>query len=270
MRGDEQVRVPRRPYPRLSLKYLRQRLFILVTIFVIFSCGEDIEDKDPPAAPLWIEKTPPLTWPEQGIDAYSGMAIYLEWYPSLDADVVEYRLFRSLYSTERDSLMSTEVIASIESIISEAYSYVDNEVSESTYYAYWLNAFDDANNISPSSDTIFYSAMPSVMNSTMAPNSKVESLTPPIRFSWDQGYWVEMAIQDYVITILGSNEEMILRIRMGPSNYTGDGEIWMLPDSVQLPASQYKWRVDVAANYQNGLETQGGESAWAYFLIGDN
>jgi hypothetical protein len=244
-----------------------RKTILALILFSIGNCGIDVEDAEAPEAPLWVKKSAPIDWPERGIDAHEGGQIFLQWNASRDEDVGEYLLYRSLSDSKKDTLKHTALIANIESNSMEIYSYLDNEINELDYYAYWLIALNDAGNRSMNSDTLYYSVMPSIYYDTMIPNSLSLPVIPPIQFSWNPGYWVEMLIQDFTITIIREDGVMIIRERFAPSNYVSHVETWVLPNTFDLEPSLYHWRIDVASDYHGDVEAQGGESEWAAFRV---
>ena len=96
---------------------LRYWLFPLLTFnfaFLISACGLDVEDPTPPSPPVWVQKSLPEEWPEQGIDAHESDGIYLEWEPNPDEDITAYRIHRATLYAINDSLGDYGLLTTLE------------------------------------------------------------------------------------------------------------------------------------------------------------
>jgi hypothetical protein len=244
---------------------VRDIVVLLVASGVFFSCGESLEDPVSPARPLWVEKSLPEEWPEFGIDASEGGAIHLEWQASEDMDLRGYHIYRARYHHEIDSLGDMEEIAFISDDLNTD-SFTDQSAAGLVRYRYTLTAEDVSGNQSDPADTISYRVLQHVIAETMQPNGVQGVLNTERELSWVYRYYEEM--QDYVITVLTQEGELVVRKRFEPGNYIGYIEEWSIPVEFQLEVGQvYKWRIDTNAAYIDHSETQGSESAWAHFVF---
>jgi hypothetical protein len=232
---------------------------------LISACGLDIEDPTPPSPPVWIQKSLPEEWPERGIDAHESGGIYLEWEQNQNEDIVAYLVYRAENFQENDSLGDYELLIRLDSESGTTFEYLDRSVSPRIDYYYKLKSEDPSDNQSTFSDSLRYSLLPSLPASMMTPNGSRDKLSITRQLSWNYNYHIEM--EDYCLTILGQNDEYIIRTVFSPTSYTYDDEVWYIPESVDLEVDQvYKWRIDTGAKYVNDYETAGSESPWATFL----
>ena len=255
---------------RLSTKPRRIRWFGLLIIYhllfiILLSCGLDIEDPTPPSPPVWVQKSLPEEWPERGIDAHETGGIFLEWEPNTEENIAVYLIFSARYYPENDSLGDYEILGSnaFESTIS--FNFLHSEAVTRIKYYFKLKAEDSAGNLSIFSDSLGYMLLPSLNTETMAPNGNSDTLHADRFLTWRYPYSTEM--EDYGLTVLTQNNELIVRVQLSPTDYVNGLESWQIPESVVLASSQiYKWRIDIGAKYVNEFETSGSESAWAIFL----
>ena len=227
--------------------------------------GLNVEDPTPPSPPRWVQKSIPEEWPERGIDAHESAGIYLEWEPDLEGDIVAYNIYRTIYFPTRDSLGDYEHLVHLELESLLELNYLDTQIDLRKIYFYIINSVDGALNISNFSDEYAYTLLPQISSHTMVPNSVQEVLSGERKLRWQYGHSVEM--EDYIVTILSADDQLITRISMLPGNYIGSSEYWQIPEDILLlSGNRYKWRVDIGAKYLNGLESSGSESQWATFL----
>ena len=147
--------------------------------------------------------------------------------------------------------------------------YIDTHSAIRAKYYYRLQAVDRADNLSAFSDSLMYSLLPQLYLGEMTPNGTSDELNPDRYLTWRYIHSIEM--EDYCLTILGQNDEYIIRTVFSPTSYTYDDEVWYIPESVDLEVDQvYKWRIDTCANYVNGIENAGSESLWATFRFIDD
>ena len=258
-------------YPKCSdtkwarMSYWLFPLLIFNFSFLIFQCGLDVEDPTPPSPPVWVQKSLPEEWPERGIDAHESGGIYLEWHSSLRDDIKAYHLLRASVNMDTDSIGEYSQLISIEVGEDSLLDYVDSQIIQNEYYYYKLSSEDKAGNVSDYSDESYYSTLPQVDVNRMRPNGVDDTLSQNRVFWWVYEY--NIAMENYCITILNSENELVLRQLFSPTNYVGGWESWQMSLNVELINGQvYKWRIDTGANYVDNHETAGSETGWANFL----
>ncbi len=236
-------------------------IFLLLTI----QCGLDVEDSTPPSAPQWVEKSYPEEWPERGIDAHESGGIFLEWEPNpIEENVTSYLIHRAEYFEMEDSLGDFEILSTLMPESPSASEYIDRSTTVNTRYHYLLNAEDASENQSTPSDTLSYMRFSPIGDMLMLPNGLAMVLPQDRQVQWA---YENVAMENYTLTILHVENNLILRRELTPGNYIGYTDYFTIPDEiVLLSGNVYKWRVDMGAQYVAGLETAGSESAWASFL----
>jgi hypothetical protein len=244
-------------------------LFLFLFSLLLVKCGLDIENSTPPSPPVWVQKSLPEEWPERGIDAHESGGIYLEWESNREENVVAYQLFRATWYETNDSIGDYNFISRIGEQSQLVLSYFDDQVAIRSRYYYKLKAEASIENFSTFSDSIYYSLLPQLTPHNMTPRGSTDTLNDQRMLSWVYSTNIEM--ENYCLTILTIDSELITRIILSPTNYVTDRESWQIPDSLVLTSEQiYKWRIDTGANYIAGIESSGSESLWANFLyIGD-
>ena len=255
-------------------KRARMRFWLLTLLtfnfaFLISACGLDIEDPTPPSPPVWVEKSLPEEWPERGIDAHESGGIYLEWELNpVSENITKYKIFRAQYFDLLDSLGDFRYLTSIpRSSILKA-EYLDAGALPGLIYYYRLRAIDDSDIQGSFSDSIAYSSFLPVRLEYMTPNGYNDLLGWERQLSWSYEYHIRM--ERYCITILDSENNLIIRETSNPSNYVGGSQTWSIPDEIIFNnGDQYKWRVDLEGNILDGYETVGAESLWATFKYED-
>jgi hypothetical protein len=260
-------------YPRPSFVSFAFRPVILGSLLLfsflnLQSCGLDLEDPTAPSPPVWVQKSLPEEWPERGIDAHESMGITLEWEPDPEYDIAAYQIFRAEYYRTLDSLEDYKMISREEVFSSASYRFVDNNVNVGNTYFYKLKAISLSENVSGYSDSLGYRLLQPLSAGMLFPNGIFQNLPANRILSWYPHYLND--IQNYCLTLLNSNEELIQRLILQPTSYLGGGESWRIPDDISLASGTvYKWRLDLAGDYVLGIETSGAESSWAYFYYLD-
>jgi hypothetical protein len=240
---------------------------LLTFSFLVLQCGLDVEDPTPPSPPVWIQKSLPQEWPERGIDADESGGIILEWEQNLVENVHEFLLFRAKYDVKDDTTaILYELLSRVNQQNSAVMQYVDSEVQNNIKYSYRIKAEDISGNRSDFSTAVTYKVFPQILQSSLQPNGIHMQLPIDRTLHWIYYHNVEM--EDYLMTILDvSNDDLILRIPFNPGDYTNWNESWVIPDSVLFKSRNiYKWRIDMAGAYADGVENAGSESVWATFL----
>jgi hypothetical protein len=259
-------------YPKSTeTKWARMGYWLLALLtfnfaLLISACGLDIEDPTPPSPPQWVQKSLPEEWPERGIDAHEIGGIFLEWESNLPREnISEYLLYRARNFIAKDSLGAFHYLTSVQQSNPSSLGYIDREILESSMYTYRLLAIDDSDNSSPYSDSISYTWLLPVEQATMSPNGLSDPLDVERKLHWAYEYHIRM--ESYCITILDSNNDLILRHISNPNSYVGGSQAWQIPLEISLVSGNvYKWRVDLDGGYIDQLETAGSESLWATFL----
>ena len=239
---------------------------LAVVSFLILSCGLDIEDSTPPSSPVWVQKSLPEEWPERGIDAHESGGIFLEWEPNpIEENVTSYMLHRAEYFELEDSLGDFELLSTLMLESSSSSEYVDGSTKVNTHYHYVLIAEDASENQSTPSDTLSYMQFGVLGIFEMLPNGSAMVLPRDRKVQWTDV--LNVAVENYTLTILNVENNLMLRRELTPGNYTRDPQYFTIPDTIMLLSGNvYKWRVDIGAQYVAGRETAGCESAWATFL----
>ena len=242
-----------------------QLIVIFQISLIFFSCGLDVEVPTPPSPPTWVQKSLPVEWPERGIDAYANGGIYLEWEDDNGDNVKAYEIYRAVFFDLQDSLEDFELLVHLNLNTLQNWEYVDYEVSAGIQYCYVIRAVDQSGVFSTASDSIHYSLLTAINIANMFPNARNDQLPDDRKLRWSYNYVIEM--EDYIITILSDDNELITRQIFTPQNYLGWTEYWQIADEIGLDSGAvYRWRVDVGAKYVEGVELAGSESNWATFL----
>lgn len=237
-----------------------------LVLILLMGCGFDLEDPDPPSRPQWMPKSVPEAWPEQGIDAHESGGILLEWM-EVDDEIDGLKIFRAQQIAGSDSLTDFGEVSDLQqAYLAQEGTYLDDTISDDVRYHYYLRSYNSAGNLSEPSDTISYLILPPVYS--LRPFSITDTLTHPVVLGWTYRYTT--AMEDYVLTVLDSINQLVYRNRFNPSTYIEARDRHILPDSVLMESnSTYSWRVDVQGSYRLDLESSGGESGWAYFYYVD-
>ena len=240
-------------------------LCCLLLLLILWGCGKDIEDPIPPEIPQWTEKSYPESEQESGIDAvneddYSA----LSWRPNPDEDIEGYRIFRAEDDIESNYQKIADV--NIYSLIGVDTLYLDIDVRLNRYYYYYLRAYDQAGNQSPTSDTICYQLIQKV--DLLSPLESIQEIKPSFRW-----YDFSTHASEYVIKLFKLNpKEVIWIYRFSRPNY-GDF-LQMIQYDFNSRAREdtlrkgvtYQWCIDAIAAVDNyGKDISGSESFWGYF-----
>jgi hypothetical protein len=245
--------------------FFRLSPFGLLFSFIILTCGLDVENPIPPSSPIWTQKSLPEDWPERGIDAHESGGIYLEWEMNSDEDIKAYLIYRANRFDAFDSTGEYEFLARLEADSHSETQYLDITVGTRSRYYYRLKTENKSGEFSIFSDPVTYALLPQIDIGNMIPNGVDEGLNIERKLFWNYDHSIEM--EDYVITILTQHDELICRANFQSGNYTDISETWSIPTHIEFQNNQiYKWRIDVGANYQVGIEDTGSESAWASFI----
>jgi len=230
-------------------------------------CGESIEDPDPPLRPIWVEKSIPLAINETGIRPYAeGDGILLEWHPNPENDLAGYKLYRASNNIKN----KFEKIADINAFTVGGADtfYIDDLMNFNTDYFYYLKAYDQADNLSPPSDTLRYNLIPKV--NPALPYGAISNTQP--NFEW---YDFSSATFQYVIRVETFNSQEVIWIsQFTRSNYTDflqriaynsdkTARILSLESGIT-----YQWCIKAISLVDNNeLDIGGSLSNWAYFSI---
>ncbi len=241
-------------------------LLLIFSLLTIQSCGLDIEDPTPPSPPVWVQKSLPEEWPERGIDAHESGGIFHEWLQNPpEENVQNYLLYFAEYFDSQDSIGDYELLSSLESGTQSVIEFIHRSPTVQSRYYYILIAEDASGNLSLPSDTLSYLRFSAVDPASMQPNGLATPLNSMRKLQW--GYTTTVAMENYVMTILDIENNLVLRQELVPGNYVGGPEYFTIPDTITLQSEHvYKWRIDMGAQYLDGRETAGAESLWAIFL----
>lgn len=248
----------------VRMKYWLLIFFTFNCSAFISGCGMDIEDPTLPSPPVWVQKSLPEEWPERGIDAHESGGIYIEWLPSVEEDIAAYIIFRAESNNVEELLVDFDILTRIETDSNFDYTFIDNTVEERILYQYKLKAENSSGVLSGYSDSLIYTVLPQLTLNSMFPNGFDSLLNSERRLMWNYSYTLDM--EDYGLTILSMDNNLVYRTTLIPGNYTDWSESMVIPDSIVLEFDErYLWRIDVGAKYVSGIETMGSESRWASF-----
>jgi hypothetical protein len=250
-------------------------IFIQFVFLFIFSCGENIEDPDPPSAPEWAVSTPMLNLLKIGANPiHNDDGIQLIWRPNSEPDISGYFLYRQKDAADEEFEIIADVTAYGLSGIDT--SMVDNTVSKDISYLYYLKAYDQAGNLSLPSDTIQYQPVEKVY--LRSPLESISNGQPA--FEWhDDNY---SRNQEYLLRLEAlDNQEVIWISRFHPPNY-GDffQRISYNNDGFAVTAAlesgtSYRWCIETILSTDTTLldtiqidySLGGSLSNWGYFSI---
>jgi hypothetical protein len=258
------------PRPRFLHSPLRLSTIGLIFTFnfsflTIQSCGLDIEDPTLPSPPVWVQKSFPEEWPERGIDAHESGGIFLEWQPYINDNIISFEIYRAAYYEVEDSLGDFTLLVRLSQSSQSVLEYIDTAAPIGKTMHYTIVAVGDSQIHSDPSDTIYYRRQRAIARQWMIPNSQTDTLSISRQLIWEDHYIEET--QDYCLTLTRNSGEILFRQILQPKNYIGRQEIWFIPAYVVLDENNiYKWRVDTAGHYEDGMESAGSESIWATFL----
>jgi hypothetical protein len=253
----------------IGTKWARMR-FWLLALLTIQSCGLDIEDPTPPSLPVWVQKSFPEEWPERGIDANESGGISLQWQANpLEDNIVEYNIYRAVWHDANDSLDEYEWHAVVKASSLSQYEYSDDRAVAQVTYQYKIQAEDGGGGASEFSNIQEYTLLLDINYEQMIPNNFSSQLCNENGLCWVYRYNTEM--ENYTITVLTEENQLIIREIFSPQNYTGGREYWYFPTHITLDSGNvYKWRIDMNARFVGEVETSGAESEWATFLYLDS
>lgn len=262
----------------------RYLALILSTIFIL-ACPDPVEDPDPPAPPIWVEKSQPESWIERGIDAESRNRIILMWYPNNEADLAGYKIYRADTKIE-NGFKERFRIELIQNVGADTIFY-DDGVSKYVDYYYFIKAFDNAGNESDNSDTLTYQ----LLNSPRLVFPVDEKVSGRFTFQW----------MDLASNYTYSTEYVIRMEYYKDGKYTpywicrfmnlwyeyADGSpipfdffpangnniplnVLVVEGSKEYPQSgSYRWKVKAISEVDNAtnLDEASGESDWGFFEV---
>jgi hypothetical protein len=255
---------PRPNFLPSTLRLSTLGLLLSFSLLTFHSCGLDVEDPTPPSPPVWVQKSLPEEWPERGIDAYESGGIFLEWETSTEVDIFAYIIYRAINYNIPDSIIDYQPIVRLEKKTIVNFEYIDNLAIPGLHYLYKIIAEDEAENMSIFSDSIGYSLLPIISPGSMNPNGLNQELPNDRILRWGYNYQLEM--ENYLLTIVSANGDLMCRTLFQPQVYTQWTESWQIPSTINFEVDQiYLWRVDTGAKYVNDRESVGSESHWAYF-----
>jgi hypothetical protein len=251
---------------------VKERFFTLLllftfhfSLFTIQACGLDVEDPIPPSPPHWVKKSLPEEWPERGIDAHESGGIYLEWEAVPDEDIIAYKIYRAKWYSTNDSLGDYDLLNRLAIETSSDLDYIDREVQRGTRYYYKLKSEDSSGNQSTFSTAMFYLLLPQLPQEDISPNGLLIPLKENRQLNWKVFHTIEL--ENYCLTLLSSENVLLLREILVPTSYISDYLFWQIPETIELEPNQtYRWRIDTGAQYIDGYDTSGSESEWATFL----
>lgn len=223
--------------------------------------GSD-RDTIPPAPPVALPSSEPISSDEQGIDAVPEWDwIRLEWWVGPEEDLAGYEIYRRREDEAVDSLI---VVLPIEEISGDVAFYEDDGIDLHVRYFYTIKAFDEADNISTVSDTLTYMLLSKLRPDQ--PRGETDDRMPEFVFHWGDD---PSAILHYVVKVTDATGTTYLWISdlVLPEGYGKPGQIVYNVDgnatSDSLASGVYRWRVDGVGSE----EYSGCESRWMPFKV---
>jgi len=248
----------------------RSKIFLFIICLLFSSCGENLEDPDPPSRPQWIEKSLPYDTTESGIDADpNGDVIVLEWLTGNEDDLDSYRIYRTSGSTEEDFILLDEMNAN--PVAGSESEYIDENITVGSFYFYFIRAVDQAGNLSPRSDTLEYKITQKV--NILSPSGTIATVKPtfqwadPVSASSEYVIRVEQFSPNRVIWLAGLTRQTYT-VGEPQSLVYGAGTVFYLAQSELSRGVNYRWRLDAVTSFnRDNTEIAGSESNWGYFII---
>lgn len=253
-------------------------LYILPVLFLalIWSC-EDVEDPDSPSAPRFVVQSASWDSIHTGIGPVDDQdAISLQWHRNPESDLAGYIVYRAADTT----LVEDHFYEAIDSIYIHHANptlldteYIDTQVELAMGYRYYLRAFDDARNLSKSSDTTEY--ILAVKPSIQYPKLDDKDVSAQPEFSWKYTASFQYAIDYFYIEVENVTDNHLVWF-FGTSRNNYDGKVQLvkfnadnsaLEDSLS-PEKIYRWQVKAVGRMSNdGVEREGALSNWYEFTV---
>ena len=241
---------------------IKIRLFCISIIFL--GCSQDLNKKDIPPSPVWVEKSRPADLEEIGIDAHNinlldpGMnSIKLMWYNSPEDDVWKYHIYKTDILNQNNNPTEFSRIFTTESDT----SFVDEYVDRYVYYYYYLTAENFEENESDASDTISYQ----LLNKPVAFSSSDSIQSESLQFQWIDENGGSFVPSGYVIRINDEFSESIWTCQIQPPvyfnpktfNYSSGGIDCLEYNGISgyLDSGKYYWKVKSLLHNQASAES---------------
>ncbi len=250
-----------------------KKLLIIAGLFLFFIGCELPIEKEPPAVPVWVNKSQPQDSVETGIDAIpEENSIFLNWHPVMDEDMEGYQIYRADITDDLDHNEEEyfELIGLINIYHNPEFDtlFYDEDVQIKKLYRYYIRAFDYDDNLSQPSDTIEYKLIEKA--TLITPTDKEAVSTSPV-FKWRntaRTNEIVIRLEEFpagnVVWITRFNspgyaEEIVEK------RYNFDQSA---KHSTLKPGQQYRWRIDcIAFTNPDGTDLEGSESVWQYFTV---
>lgn len=262
----------------------RYLALIFGAIFML-GCPDPVEDPDPPAPPIWVEKSQPESWRERGIDAESRNRIILMWYPNNETDLAGYKVYRA-DTTIENGFKERFRIELIQNVGADTVFYDDSVFNYVDYY-YFIRAFDNAGNKSDNSDTLTYQ----LLNSPRPVSPVDEEVSGHFTFQWMDlashytysteyvirmerqadgeftPYWICRFLNQWY----GYENDRPIPFDFFPANSDNiPSNVLVVDGSTEYPQSgSYRWKIKAISEVDNttNLDEASGESDWGFFEI---
>jgi hypothetical protein len=257
-------------------------MLILLPILVIYSgCGEDLtpEDTTPPDRPIIIPKSPENQFVQEGIDSEPGNSdqdywIRIEWEWNDESDLWGYHIYRW---DERDTLGSFEYIrdqrlgVDLRREDDPVPYYIDQDPiirpdqtsGFSHGFYYFIRAYDEEENVSANSDTVYYRHLKKTTG------LRIDG-TPAVEFDLFWDYYSQEDWNYFFLRVFpqGDPDTRVWSYRanllVAPFwvNFNEDGSVnadFLRAGSDSLIAGTYTWTVDVVDDF-DPLRPAGAET----------
>lgn len=236
-------------------------VWFAVALAALSGCqsGSGSQEEPPPRVQL-IPKGPEDAVEEKGIDAVpESDAIYLEWFPVNDMDLVAYDIFRQANDSSGTFIKVGSVQRQFENEVLPT-SFIDSTVSLNVRYYYYVEARDEAGLSSEPSEKTSYMLVDKP--SLQSPSGVMQDTL----FVWD--FSENYVPLEFVFRLERKEGENFVPFHL----YVGDLQFNLLAHQewgmhrlqlFNLPPGFYRWRIDVLGSEPN----QGAESNWKTFVV---
>ena len=242
----------------------------------MFNCTE-IEDAIIPKQPQMVKKDSYSIIEDKGICSLADFnAIRLQWYRSEDDDLSSFFIYRAIDTSNTGdelefTLLDTHFLYSFNPNILDT-EYVDYHPLLGEMHYYYVRSRDDAENLSPPSDTVRYQIDVKPFLSSPLSSEKTDSIPT---FIWKYSADFRYAIDYFIIRLENlTKNHLIWTHEISRNQYDGhEQEIHYNNDQsssepVLSSNYTYRWRLDAVGRMSDdGISDEGSISQWIEFNI---
>ncbi len=242
-------------------------LYILLfgSVSLIFvNCEDEVNKEPPPARVVLVDKVPDTSAFEHGIDAAfdenrsDANSIFLEWHPNSERTLTGYSVYRSEFPDK--NFLSVGTITKEYDIIDTVF-YDTSALLYQRYY-YFVRAFDEFDQYSEPSDTVYYELIEHPI--LQDPNPSNDSNAPVFRWEF-RGTTPQFFIFRLLKKNIGGPYIPVYIKLLEISVEYGSLQEWPLSKLTSmntLTSGMYIWRID-----PYGGDFLGAESDWLDFIV---